>query len=181
MLKISAVIPAHNEESTVGEIVRQCRRYCDEVIVVDDASSDVTSEIARAAGATVTRNPVNLGVVRSTEIGLRLASQEVIVTLDADGQHDPCDIPVMVRPVAQDLPDLVLGIGEYGRPISEHVISMLTSFRVKCEDVETGYRGFRRDLTHRIRLWGSVFEDRVVRRWDPCWGDREYNFGTHDG
>jgi len=154
MLRISAAIPAHNEEDTVGEIVRECRASCDEVIVVDDASSDMTSEVARAAGATVTRNPFNLGVVRSTEIGLGLASQEVIVTLDADGQHDPRFIPVVVRPIAQGLADLVLGKREHGRPLSEHVISGLTNLRVKCEDVGTGYRAFRRDLAHHIRLWG---------------------------
>jgi polyprenyl-phospho-N-acetylgalactosaminyl synthase len=154
MLKISAVIPAYNEESTVGEIVRGCKRYCDEIIVVDDASIDMTSEIARAAGAKVIRNPVNLGVVRSTEIGLRLGSQEILVTLDADGQHDPCEIPFLVRPVAEDLADLVLGKREYGRPLSERAISALTSLRVKCGDVGTGYRAFRRDLAHRIRLWG---------------------------
>jgi len=154
MLKISAVIPAHNEESTVGEIVQGCRRYCNEIIVVDDASSDQTSQIARAAGATVARNRANLGIVRSTEIGLRLASQEIIVTLDADGQHDPCEIPVVVRPIVQDLTDLVLGKREHGRPLSERILSALTSLRVKCEDAGTGYRAFRRDLAHAIGLWG---------------------------
>jgi glycosyltransferase involved in cell wall biosynthesis len=154
MLRISAVIPAHNEESTVGEIVQGCMRYCDEVLVVDDASSDMTSQVARAAGATVTRNRANLGIVRSTEIGLRLASQEVVVTLDADGQHDPSEIPSVVRPIAQDLADLVLGKREHDRPLSEQVISALTGLRVKCEDVGTGYRAFRGDLAHRIRLWG---------------------------
>jgi len=154
MIEISAVIPAHNEETTIGEIVHGCRRYCIEVIVVDDASSDMTSQMARAAGATVSRNRVNLGIVRSTEIGLRLTSREIVVTLDADGQHDPNEIPVLVRPVAQDLADLVLGRREHGCPLSERVISALTSLRVECKDVGTGYRAFRRDLAHRIRLWG---------------------------
>ena len=61
-LKISAVIPANNEQSTVGDIVEGCKQYCDEVIVVDDASSDLTSEIARRAGAKVTRNAIRLGI-----------------------------------------------------------------------------------------------------------------------
>jgi glycosyltransferase involved in cell wall biosynthesis len=103
MLKISAVIPAHNEESTIGEIVQECARYRNEVLVVDDASSDMTCQVARAAGATVTRNRANLGIVRSTEIGLKLASQEVVVTLDADGQHDPYEIPSVVRPSLKTL------------------------------------------------------------------------------
>jgi len=148
------VIPAHNEDRTVGEIVRECRRYCSEVIVVDDASNDMTFETAKAAGATVTRNTVNLGVVRSTQIGLRLASREVVVTLDADGQHNPHEIPDVVRPIALDAADLVLGKRERGRPFSEHVISALTSLQVKCNDVGTGFRAFRGDLAHAIRLWG---------------------------
>ena len=148
------MIPAHNEESTVGEIVQTCRRYCEEVIVVDDASTDMTSRMARAAGATVIQNPANLGLVRSTEIGLRLASQEVVVTLDADGQHDPCEIPDLVQPIAEDRADLVLGKREHGRPLSERFLSAITSRCVKCEDVGTGYRAFRRDLAKRIRFWG---------------------------
>lgn len=154
MLKISAVIPAHNEEGTIREIVNACKPYCHEVVVIDDGSSDRTYEIATAALATVIRNKTNLGIVRSTEIGLRSASHDIIVTLDADGQHDPCEIPIIVGPIVQDNADLVLGKREHGRPFSELIISRLTSLRVKCEDTGTGYRAFRRDLAQRIRLWG---------------------------
>jgi hypothetical protein len=59
-----------------------------------------------------------------------------------------------VRPIAQDLADLVLGRREHGRPLSERMISILTGLRMKCEDVGTGYRAFRGDLARRIRLWG---------------------------
>jgi glycosyltransferase involved in cell wall biosynthesis len=153
-VKVSAVIPAHNEASTVGRLVRYCKQYCSEVIVVDDGSVDGTCAISRASGAHVIRNNSNKGIVWSTEVGLRSASGDVIITLDADGQHDPSEIPVLVRPIAQGLADLVLGKREHGRPFSEHVISALTSLRVRCEDVGTGYRAFRRDLAHNIRLWG---------------------------
>lgn len=153
-MKISAVIPAHNEEKTIGEIVQRCRRYCEEVIVVDDASTDMTSRIARAAGAKVIHNPANLGFVRSTEIGLKSASQEIIVTLDADGQHDPHQIPDLARPIVEDRADLVLGKREHDRPLSERLLSAIISCRVECEDVGTGYRAFRRNLAHNIRLWG---------------------------
>jgi len=152
-VRISAVIPAHNEACAVGDVVRSCKRYCDEVIVVDDGSTDRTSVISKAAGAVVIRNNLNMGIVRSTEVGLRLASGDVIVTLDADGQHDPSEIPALVKPITQDLADLVLGARD-GCPLSEQMISGLTSLRVKCKDVGTGYRALRKDLAHKIRLRG---------------------------
>jgi polyprenyl-phospho-N-acetylgalactosaminyl synthase len=138
----------------VGDVVRSCRRFCTEVIVVDDGSTDSTSRVSTAAGAVVIRNEMNLGVVRSTEIGLRRASGDVIVTLDADGQHDPFEIPVIVRPIAQGIADLVLGKRCGARPASERIISRLCRLRVNCDDVGSGYRAFRKDLAHRIRLWG---------------------------
>ncbi len=153
-LKISAVIPANNEQSTIGEVVEGCKRYCDEVIVVDDASSDLTSEVARRAGAKVTRNAIRLGIVRSTEIGLRLASKEIVVTLDGDGQHDPSEIPVLANPIIHGYADLVLGRRALSRPFSERIISSLTWLRVRCEDVGSGYRAFRLDLAHSVKLWG---------------------------
>jgi len=153
-LKISAVIPAHNEMNSIGDVVRCCKQYCDEIIVVDDGSTDGTCAVSEAAGAMVIRNKTNKGIVKSTEIGLQAASGEIIVTLDADGQHDASEIPVMVRPIAQDVADLVLGKRNDDRPLSEHVISGICNLRVKCDDVGSGYRAFRRDLAHEIRLWG---------------------------
>lgn len=140
--------------NSVGDIVRLCRRYCDEVIVVDDGSTDSTSSVARAAGAVVIRNETNLGVVRTTEIGLRMARGDVIVTLDADGQHDPSEILAMAWPIAEGTADLVLGNRSSSRPLSERIISLMCNLSVKCDDVGSGYRAFRRDLAHRIRLHG---------------------------
>lgn len=140
--------------NSVGDIVRLCRLYCDEVIVVDDGSTDSTSSVSRAAGAAVIRNETNLGVVRTTEIGLRMARGDVIVTLDADGQHDPSEILAMARPIAEGTADLVLGNRSSSRPLSERIISRMCNLSVKCDDVGSGYRAFRRDLAHRIRLHG---------------------------
>lgn len=153
-MRISAVIPAHNEMNSVGDVVRLCRRYCDEVIVVDDGSTDSTSSVSRAAGAAVIRNETNLGIVRTTEIGLRMAGGDVIVTLDADGQHDPSQVPAMVRPIIQGTADLVIGNRSTPRPVSEKIISRMCNLSVKCDDVGSGYRAFRRDLAHKIRVHG---------------------------
>ena len=72
---------------------------------------------------------MNKGIVESTNIGLGLASGDIIVTLDADAQHDPSEIPSIVRPIAQDFADLVLGRRDNGRPVSERIISEIVSLR----------------------------------------------------
>jgi len=153
-MRISVVIPAHNEANSIGDIVRHCKQHCDEIIVVDDGSTDETSVVARAAGATVIQNKVNLGVVKSTEIGLKFASGDIVVTLDADGQHDPSQIPSVVQPIIHGLADLVLGRRDTGRPLSERAIARVVNLRLKCNDVGTGYRAFRRELAHVIRFRG---------------------------
>jgi glycosyltransferase involved in cell wall biosynthesis len=79
---------------------------------------------------------VNQGIVRVPETGLGSASGVIIVTLDADGQHDPSEIPRIVMPIVQDLADLVLGRRDNGHPLSEQIISALYSRRVKCNDME---------------------------------------------
>src|SRR5208282_3453850 len=101
MTKVSAVIPAHNEMNCIGEIVRSCKQSCDEVIVVDDGSTDGTSRVAEAAGATVVRNEIRQGIVQSTQTGFAAASGEIIVNLDADGQHDPCEIKKLIQPILE--------------------------------------------------------------------------------
>jgi glycosyltransferase involved in cell wall biosynthesis len=154
MPQISAVIPAHNESPSVGYVIRGCMRFCDQVIVVDDGSTDRTAEVAEEAGATVMRNPRRLGIVRSTANGLRAASGEVIMTLDADGQHDPDDIQKLVEPILRGEADLVLGSRGAGLPASERFISKLVALRVKCHDVGTGYRALSGALAGEVRLWG---------------------------
>jgi glycosyltransferase involved in cell wall biosynthesis len=153
-MRISVVIPAHNEVDSIGEIVRSCKDYCSEIIVVDDGSTDETFQVARDAGAFVIRNDANQGIVRSTQVGLKVASGDIIVTLDADGQHDPSGIPEIIGPIVLGHADMVQGKRTGASPLSERAIGKLVRLRVTCEDVGTGFRAFRRDLAQRIQLWG---------------------------
>lgn len=109
--KLLAVIPARDEDPTVGAVVRDVQRALDcPVVVVDDASTDRTRENAAAAGATVISLPFSLGAWGATQAGLRYARQQnfdLAVTLDADGQHHADSIPALLAAMADT--DVVIG------------------------------------------------------------------------
>ena len=154
-LTVSAVIPAFNEEKTVGEVVGSALAYVDEVVVIDDGSTDDTATVAAEAGATVVRHEQNRGILASVVRGLKEARGEILVTLDADGQHDPADIPRLVEPIVDDRADLVLGRRPSFPHLSEKVITALTRLRVDCSDACTGFRAVRSGVAAGMRLHGS--------------------------
>jgi len=158
---ITAVIPAFNEEKTVAQVVEGARRYVTEVIVIDDGSEDTTSEKAVLAGAKVIRIPRNMGKAHALSIGLMTAAlngSNVVVCLDADGQHDPNDIPKLVQPIIENMADMVIG----SRFLDAHAKGLIPSYRrlgqgvltlatnlgssVKITDSQSGYRAFRREV-----------------------------------
>lgn len=106
---VSIVIPAYNEGLTIGRVVAAARQQCPEaeVLVVDDASRDDTAAQAEAAGARVIRRPYNLGNGAGVKTGIRAAANDVVLILDADGQHDPTDIPRLLAHMGSY--DLVIG------------------------------------------------------------------------
>jgi glycosyltransferase involved in cell wall biosynthesis len=106
------VVPAYNEASVIEETLRGLRSYIPRVVVVDDGSTDETSELARRAGAIVLRHPVNVGQGGALRTGIEYALREgatSICTFDADGQHDPATIDVMVATMRERNVDVVLG------------------------------------------------------------------------
>lgn len=152
---ISAVIPAFNEEKTVGDVVRHALAHVDEVVVVDDGSTDNTATVATEAGAEVIRHKRNMGNFLSVVSGLKKAKGEIMITLDADGQHDPDDIPRLVEPIIEDRADLVLGSRSSLPHFSERFITGLTRLRVDCIDACTGFRAIGRRFTEVMKLHGS--------------------------
>ena len=153
--KVSVVIPAYNEALSIGGVVAHCKAFCDEVIVVDDGSTDDTAEVARKSGAKVVRNEKNLGVTKTTQRGLEAAHGDIIVTMDGDGQHDPADIPRLIKPIVNGEGDVVLGVREKIPNLSERIINALTNLGVKCSDAGTGFRAMRGDMAKRMRLRGT--------------------------
>lgn len=151
--KITAVIPAYNEEDTIGKIVEAALRHADEVLVVDDGSQDRTVEISKKAGARVISHKNNMGYIEALRAGFRNATGNIIVTIDADGQHDPSDILRLTKPILEGKADVVIGARET-MTLSEEVISGLTRLKVKVSDASSGFRALRRDLALEMKLKG---------------------------
>ena len=99
LLDVSALIPAFNEELTLRKIVNSTKRFVSEVLVVNDHSTDDTETIARRTGARVLRNTFDRGRHFAHLFGIRSIENEIIVTLNADGQHLPEKIPRLLEPI----------------------------------------------------------------------------------
>ena len=153
--RISVVIPAYDEAMSIGEVVANCKAFCDQIIVVDDGSTDDTYDIATNSGAEVVRNRKNLGITKAVQRGLEAADGDIIVTLDADGQHDPTDIPKLTKPIVDEKADVVLGARDEIPNYSEKVINALTSISVRCSDTGTGFRAIRASIAEEMKLHGK--------------------------
>lgn len=111
-LEVLAAIPAYNEETAIGDVVREAKQYADSVIVVDDGSSDDTVPKAKEAGAVVVEHEENSGYGAALRTAFQEAAERQpkhLVILDGDGQHDPSDIPEAVRVQEQDEAEIVIG------------------------------------------------------------------------
>jgi glycosyltransferase involved in cell wall biosynthesis len=111
-MTIVAVIPAFNEEVHIHDVIKKAKHYVDEVIVVDDCSNDATSFIAQSLGARLIRHDTNMGKVESLKSGFKAAKEldpRIIVTLYANGYHNPEDIPSLVEPIFWLEADVVTG------------------------------------------------------------------------
>ncbi|MCP5096860.1 MAG: glycosyltransferase family 2 protein [Chloroflexi bacterium] len=110
--RVAVIIPAYNEERFIGSVVLKSRQYSDNVIVVDDGSSDQTAAVAATAGAYVIEHHINQGKGGALNTGFAYAQDigaDVIVTIDADGQHDVEEISAVIDPVINGDADLVIG------------------------------------------------------------------------
>ena len=105
-------IPAFNEEQTIARVVLEAQKFASKVVVCDDGSSDLTGEIALRLGAVVVRHERNLGYGVALQSLFKRAKElnaDVLVTLDSDGQHDPAQIPILVKPIESGIAEVVLG------------------------------------------------------------------------
>lgn len=167
-LSLLVVVPALNEEQSVGDVVRGIRGAVPHAacLVVDDGSSDATADVARAAGADVLRLPFNLGVGGAMRAGFRFArdaGHDVVVQVDADGQHDPRYIPLLVERLSDA--DIVIGarfagVGEYGaRGPRRWAMRMLawSVSRVAGQRLTDATSGFKAAGPNAVRLFAHTY------------------------
>ena len=151
---LSIVLPAKNESEAIGVTVSGVRQhYPDaEIIVVNDGSTDNTAEVAKAAGAIVIHHPYSKGNGAAIKSGARAATGDVIVFMDADGQHDPADIPRLLSKLEEGH-DMVVGARQagsqasLGRGLANRFYNLLATYMTghKVDDLTSGFRAVRAD------------------------------------
>jgi len=155
-LTTAAAIPAFNEEKTIAKIIIRAKGQVDMVVVVDDGSQDDTAQIAEALGAVVIRHGKNLGkgaALRDCFEWAKTAGIDILVTLDADGQHDAMQIPVLVNALRTAQADIVIG-SRSARPldmphhrwVGKRTLDMVTQVKVgeRFVDAQSGFRAYSR-------------------------------------
>lgn len=152
-MKISFILPAKNEAEIVGDVVARLRaRHPDsEIIVVDDGSSDETARIAAEAGATVVSHPYPMGNGAAVKTGARAASGEILLFMDADGQHDPSDADRLIAKLIDARMDMVVGAraassqANVGRSLANRFYNRMASVMVgqRVDDLTSGFRAVR--------------------------------------
>lgn len=167
---IVAVIPAYNEERFIGSVVLQTQKWADQVCVVDDGSLDTTAEIAEAAGAIVIRHEQNQGKGAALNTGLSYAQQldpEIVVTLDADGQHLPEEMNAVAAPIIDGKADIVVGsryIEKRSKVPFHRILGHLffnyvtgSASGVHLSDSQSGFRAFSNRAFKSIRFRSNSF------------------------
>jgi glycosyltransferase involved in cell wall biosynthesis len=154
--KITMILPACDQETSIGSLVLLSKLYVSNVIVIDDGSVDRTAEIARKAGAEVIVYGAKKGKCEALKTGFKAAADvgaDIIVTMDSDGQHNPIDIPVLVAPIIEGSAEMVNG-SRYLNGLGKHtsiyrrvgqtlqVNAVQTSPDFNITDPQSGFRAF---------------------------------------
>lgn len=166
---ITAILPACNEEGSIGSIVLLTRLYVDNVIVVDDGSTDRTAEIARKGGAQVVVHETNRGKAEALKTGFTAAADlgaDIIVTMDPDGQHNPAEIPKLIVPILKGNAEMVNG-SRYlnypgknapvychsGKALQDTIANMNSGLQIT--DSNSGFRGYSASTKNIFRFSGK--------------------------
>jgi glycosyltransferase involved in cell wall biosynthesis len=172
--RIVVVVPAYNEAAKIADVLRGIPSYIRSIpvwtVVVDDGSADGTGEIAGSCGVYVVRHLINLGVGAATQTGLRAAQMlnaDVIVTMDADGQHDPAEIEHLVCSLMDYSYDVVIGsrlLNPNGMPVPRIAANLLLNaitfvvYRKIVSDSQSGFKVFSRKAVDQLDLRCSGYE-----------------------
>lgn len=174
--KVVVCVPAFNEEKSIAKVIVGARKYADVVIVCDDGSSDMTGEIAEALGVQVIRHERNMGkgeALKDLVEQARKLNPVAVVTIDADFQHNPDDIPRVAAPVLKGEADIVVGAREMQtgvaprhRIVGNKMLDVMTSAKAgeSLHDTQSGFRAYSMKALDRIsfRQRGMAVESQTL-------------------
>ncbi len=193
--KVTIVIPTLNEESTLDSVLKKVKKYGDEIIVIDGHSKDNTKKIAKSHKVKfVLDNGKGKGA--ALRQALKIAKYPIVVFIDADGSHEPKDIPKLVKPIKDNRADLVIGsrmtggsdelfsdFPEFIRLTGSMIINLMINYRwnVRLSDTQNGFRAILKDVGNYINLKADIttIEQEMVMK-ALNYGYRVINIPSHE-
>lgn len=154
-----AIVPAFNEERTIGIVIKNLLNYVNEVIVVSDCSSDNTLKISKKFKALVLKNKLNMGPDYSTEKGIKLAlklNYKYILTFDADDQHPYKKIPIFLSKLEKNEADIVIGQRKVFPRFAEYFYSFYAKSKIGVPDPVNGFKAIRSDVIKKIGYFDNI-------------------------
>jgi len=175
---VSIVVPTRNEEQTLAPVIEKCRAYGDEILVIDGHSTDRTRDIAHQMGALVALDN-GRGKGAALRQAIEMVRGGIVVFIDADGSHDPDDIPKMIEPIRSGYADhciasrmrggsdeLFSTFGQFVRMLGGQIITLAINYRfgIRITDSQNGFRAFRTEALRRLRLCedGTTIEQEIT-------------------
>lgn len=167
---VTVAVLAKNEEKTIGRVIKGARRYSDDILVVDGHSMDKTSEISRRLGARVVLDN-GKGKGDGIRTAIKKAKREIVVFIDADGSHDPKDIPRLVKPILEERADHISGSRATGgsdelhgdletffRKLGNDIITLGINYRfgVKLTESQNGFRAIKTKVARQLNLKENI-------------------------
>lgn len=174
-MNLTVIIPVYNESKTIEEIVRRVKRMqtADEILIVDDGSTDgtraVLAEMDGQEGVRIILKEKNEGKGSAVRTGIQAARGDVLLIQDADLEYDPREYPNLLRPIEENIADVVYGsrfLGGARRPIlflnmvANKILTLVTNILYNniLTDMETGYKVFRKEVVAGIKLRANRFD-----------------------
>ena len=174
-MRLAIIIPAYNEEKTIAQVIKGIPEKIKgvsviDIIVVDDGSKDETVKVAKKTGATVLSHLINQGVGAATITGMEAAKKidaDIVITLDADGQHDATEITKIVELILKKKYDVVLGTRMMSKDkmplikiIGNNIMNWLTYvlYEIWVKDSQSGFKGFSKKAIEKMNLSSSGYE-----------------------